>query len=222
VVGAGVLYAVRFANGLEYVPGFLTASPLAAVGIVFVWKRRELWLPAAIAVLALPLVWVTAYSDTMRPQWGGRYALTSGAIFAVGAVVVLARRRAALAAVLAVSLLVTAYGVVFLSDRSHAIADGMAAIVARHDDAVISLEAHLLREGGAFYTPGRHWLTATDQRQLDQAVRIVGEAGDREFALIVPDELRVPAQLGGFTRTATARVTVRPDQPLRVVTYRLA
>jgi hypothetical protein len=222
VVGACSLYAVRFSNGLEYVPGFLTASPLAAVGILLVWKRRELWLPAAVAVLALPLLWVTAYSDTMRPQWGGRYALTSGAILAVGAVVVLAGRRVALAAVLAVSLLVTGYGVVFLSVRSHSIADGMAAIVDRHDAAVISLEAHLLREGGAFYTPDRHWLTATDQKQLQKAVRIVRGAGDREFALLVPDELQVPAELGGFTRTATDRIAVRPDQPLRVVTYRLA
>ena len=189
---------------------------------MLVWKRRELWLAAGVAVLALPLVWVTAYSDTMRPQWGGRYALTTGAILAVGAVVVLAGRRVALAAVLAVSLLVTGYGVVFLSERSHSIADGMAAIVARHDAAVISLEAHLLREGGAFYTADRHWLTATDQGQLRKAVRIVRDAGDREFALLVPDELQVPADLGGFTRTATDRVTVRPDQPLRVVTYRLA
>jgi hypothetical protein len=220
--GACALYAVRFSSGLEYVPGFLTASPFAAVGIVLLWGRRDLWLPAAIACLTLPVVWVTAYSDTMRPQWGGRYALASGALLAVVAVVILAGRKVALAAVVAVSMLVTGYGVVFLRERSQSIATGMEAIVARHDSAVISLEAHLLREGGAFYTPERHWLTATDQGQLREAVRIVRDAGDRELALLVPDHLRVPATIDGFTRTATETIVVRPDQPLKVVTYRWA
>ena len=217
----GTAMAWRDEGGIS-VPGFLVASPLAAVGLVLLWGRRDLWLPGAVALLALPLVWATAYSDTMRPQWGGRYVLTSGALLAVVAVVALAGRRAALAGVLAVSFLVTGSSVVFLSERSHSIADGVATIVARQDDAVISLEAHLRREGGAFSTPDRHWLTATDQVTLRWAVRIVREAGDLEFALLVPDELQVPATMGGFSRAGTQRVTVRPDQPLRVVTYRLS
>ena len=34
-------------------------------------------------------------------------------------------------------------------------------LIARHDQAVVSMEGHLLREGGAFYDADRHWLTAT-------------------------------------------------------------
>ena len=219
---ATVLYALRFSDGLGYVPGFLVASPLAAVGIVLAWGRRDLWWPTAVACLALPLVWATAYSDSMRPQWGGRYELASGALLAVVAVVVLAGRRVALAAVLAVSLLVTGFGLAFLVQRSHSIADGMEAIVARHDAAVISLEPQLLREGGAFYTPERHWLTANGPAQLRRAVRIVQDAGDRELALLVPGGVAAPAAIGGFTRADTQHLRVRPDEPLRVVRYRLA
>ena len=112
---AGVVYLLRFSDHLDYVPGFLVASPLAAAGLWLLWTRRDLWLLGSVALLSLPLVWFSAYSDPMRPQWGGRYALTSGALLAVVAVVALTGRRIALVAVLALSLLVTGYGVVFLS-----------------------------------------------------------------------------------------------------------
>ena len=70
--------------------------------------------------------------------------------------------RDAFVGVVLVAALVTGFGIAWLSVRSTL--GGRAAwstIVARHDQAVISREAHLLREGGAFYDPGRHWLTAT-------------------------------------------------------------
>ena len=73
-------------------------------------------------------------------------------------------------------------------------------IVSRHDDAVISWDADILREAGAFYTPDRHWLTATDGAQLRRAVRIVRDAGDEEFAMLVPNVLELPRTMGGFTR----------------------
>ena len=47
-------------TGSSTCPGFLTASPLAAVGLVLVWKRRDAVAPGrGSPVLALPLVWVT-------------------------------------------------------------------------------------------------------------------------------------------------------------------
>ena len=115
----------------------------------------------------------------------------------------------------------TGFGLAFLCERSHSIADGMEALVARDDAALISLEPHLLREGGAFYEPGRHWLTATDAAQLRDAVRIVTAAGDRELALVVPGGVSAPASVGGFVRQSTDRIRVRPDESLRVVTYHL-
>ena len=116
------------------------------------WKRA-LRLPTVIACVALPVVWAFQYSGGAGPQWGGRYELVSGALLVVVGVVALAGRRRALAAVLGLSLFVTAFGVTWLSVRSQR-RGGFETIVAR-DDQASSRPSPRLREGGAFYEPGR-------------------------------------------------------------------
>jgi hypothetical protein len=212
-------YVARLSAGLGFVPGVLTACPLAAAGIALAWSRRECRVAALLAVGMLPVVWVVQYSGNARPQWGGRYDLLPAVLLAVVAVVVLRGRRAALVAVLTLSVVVTACGVVWLSERSHAVADGMEALLARHDDAVVSMEGHLLREGGAFYDAERHWLTATTRDQLRDAIRVVADAGDTEVAVIAADGERLPQALGSFVRVAEDALEVRPGERLRVVTY---
>ena len=222
IAGASMLYALRFGNQLGYVPGLFTASPLAAAGVVLAWGRRDLRLPTVVACLALPLIWATQWSDPMRPQWGGRYALASGALLAVVAVVVLAEKRVALSAVLALAVLVTGFGIAFLVERSHSIADGMETLVDRNDEALISLDPHVLREGGAFYEARHHWLTAGDFTELRKAVRIVTAAGDRELALVLPASVTPPRTLSTFVLGRSERLRFRPDEPaLRVATYYL-
>ena len=201
-VAALCLYLVRFGGGLGFVPGVLTAAPFAAVGVFLGWKRA-LRMPTVIASVALPVVWAFQYSGGAAPQWGGRYELVSGALLVVVGVVALAGRARALTAVFALSLLVTAFGVTWLSARSHGVASAFETIVARDDEAVISGEAHVLREGGAFYEPGRHWLTATSDRQFHEAVRIVRDAGDREFAYVLTAGARAPREIEGFHRRGT-------------------
>ena len=144
---AAAVYVARFSGGLGYLPGVLTACPLAVAGLVVSWPRRDLRLPTILAVVTVPIVWVVQYSGNAKPQWGGRYVLLSGVLLATVAVIALRHRRQALVATVALSTLVTGVGVVWLAERSHAIADGMETLVARHDQAVISLEGHLLREG---------------------------------------------------------------------------
>jgi hypothetical protein len=216
---AGVVLVARFADGLGFLPGMLVASPLAVVGVVHGWRDRRSIGPLVVAGTALPVVWFFQYQGGARPQWGGRYVLLSGVLLAVVGVVVLRHRRVALVAALALSLVVTALGVGWLSERSHAVADGMSALVARHDQAVVSTDAHLLREGGAFYTPDRHWLTATTHRDLRRAADIVARAGDRELAVVGPADEKLPRRLGGFTRRGTRTLEVLPGNPLSVVTY---
>jgi hypothetical protein len=173
-----------------------------------------------IACIALPVVWAFQYSGGAGPQWGGRYELVSGALLMIVGVVALAGRRGALAAVLGLSLLVTAFGVTWLSVRSHGVASAFEAIVSRRDQAVISGEAHVLREGGAFYEADAHWLTASSNRQLHAAVGIVRNAGDREFAYVVIDGTQTPRQIDGFVREGTQRVGfLGPDVKLKIVTY---
>jgi len=218
---AGFLYLIRFGGGLGFVPGMLTASPFAAIGAVFGW-RKDVRIITVMAVAALPLVWAFQYSGGAGPQWGARYSLLSGALLLVAATVVLEGRRNALVAAVVVATLVTGFGIAWLSARSSWAAAGIERVVARHDEAVISGEAHILREGGAFYEPARHWLTTTNASELHRAIRIIRRAGDTEFAYLVDDSTIPPPQIDGFRRTAVERVPfLRSDLRLKVVTYRL-
>jgi hypothetical protein len=173
------------------------------------------------AVAALPLVWFFQYSGGAGPQWGARYTLLSGALLLVAATVVLDGRRAAFVGALAVAVLITAFGIAWLSVRSTWVASGMQKIVDRQDQAVISGSQHLLREGGAFYDADAHWLTAAPGAQLDRAAGIVHDAGDTEFAYVVGHGTEVPAHIGAFERGRTQQVQfLRSDVTLDVVTYR--
>lgn len=219
---AGVVFVARFGDGLGFVPGFLVASPLAVAGLCFGWRVRRALTVLLVAVLSLPVVWLLQYQGGARPQWGGRYVLCTSALLAIVGVVLLRRRRAAFVAILAFALLVTACGVAWLSERSHAVAHGMEQVLARHDEAVISTDAHLFREGGAFYRPGRHWLTAVTAADLHRAAAIVREAGDREVAVIGATDHRLPNTLAGFRRRSSHTLEILPGQRLVVVTYRLS
>lgn len=219
LLGVAMLYLYVFGHGLGFLPGLLVASPFAAVGLAFGW-RRDVRVVTVMAVAALPVVWFFQYSGGAGPQWGARYTLMSGALLLVAATVVLEGRRAAFLGALAVGVLVTGLGVAWLSVRSTWVASGMEQIVARHDQAVISGSQHLLREGGAFYDPRAHWLTASPA-QVDRAARIVHDVGDTEFAYVVGHGQKVPATIGDFTKGRTEQVQfLRSDVTLDVVTYR--
>ena len=170
--GAALVYALRFTGTLGFVPGVLTASPLAVAGLVTAWSRPALRRPVAIALLALPLVWFFQYSGGANPQWGGRYVLLSGTLLVTVAAVTLATTVGwGRLLIVGLAVAVTAGGVGWLAERSHGVADAMEHLVARHDQVVISEEAHLLREGGAFYTPQRRWLTAVNPERALPAPR---------------------------------------------------
>jgi hypothetical protein len=125
--------------------------------------------------------------------------------------------------VASVAALVTLFGLGWLSIRSHTVASGMAYLDARHDQVLISRQAHTFREGGAFYDSSRHWLTATTDAELQEAVDIARRSGATELALVQDPAQSAPKQLGGYTRVRTQLVAfVRPDVHVAVVTYRIA
>ena len=222
LAAAALVYVTRFADGLGFVPGVLTASPLAVAGLVVAWSRPALRRPVVIALGAVPLVWLFQYSGGANPQWGGRYVLLTGTLLVTVAAVVLAT-AAGWSRVLLVGLAVavTACGVGLLAERSHDVADAMGHLVARHDQLVISQEAHLLREGGAFYTPQRHWLTAATGPDLRRAARIARESGASEFALVGTEAASRPRTLDGFERGRAETLDFLPGFPVRITTYRL-
>jgi hypothetical protein len=221
LAGAAVVYLARFGEGLGFVPGLFTAMPFAMVGLILAWKVPVLRWALAIALVALPIAWVAQYTGGADPQWGGRYVLVSSALLAVAGLVVLHDHARAFVGVLLVSALVTAGGVVWLSVRSHTVADGMETILARHDDMLVSRQTHFLREGGAFYDEQRKWLTATTDDQLRDAVDIASRTGTLEFAVIDAPDRAQPRQLGAYERGSTELVSfIRPDVKVALTTYR--
>lgn len=218
---ATLVYLGRFGDGLGFVPGLLTAAPFAAVGLFLAWRSPALRWPALVALLALPIAWATQYSGGADPQWGGRYILLSGALFAVVGLAALRGKKQALSAIVVLSALVTVGGITWLSVRSNTVSEGMETILARHDDMLISRQTHFLREGGAFYDVDRKWLTATTPVQLDQAVRVAAESGTAEFAVIDAPGQHQPRRLGAYERGSTQLVPfIRPDVKVAVITYR--
>jgi hypothetical protein len=218
---ATLIYLSRFDGGLGFVPGLFTAAPFAAVGALFAWRVPALRWPALVAAVALPIVWATDFTGGADPQWGGRYILLSGALLTIAGIVALQSSPRALCCVVALSALVTLGGLTWLTVRSHTVADGVAAILSRHDEMLIARPAHFLREAGAFYDADRKWLTATTSDELLDAVAIAEKTGTREFAVIDAPDRRPPRQLGTYERRATELVSfIRPDVRVSITTYR--
>jgi hypothetical protein len=219
VAGAALIYVTRFDTRLGFVPGLLTASPLAVAGLFLAWKDRGFSRARTIALLALPIVWLFQYQGGAYAQWGGRYVLVSGTLLVIGGALVLARSVGpGRIVVVGVAVAVTACGVGWLSQRSHAIADGFRTIEARHDQVVISEVAHLLREGGAFYQTDSRWLTAVTQSDARKAVRVAEASGATEFGLLAQDGNPRPARLDGYVRRGT-QIIEFPGLRIYALTY---
>ena len=219
-----LLYVMRVGAGLGFVPGLLTASPIAAVGAFAIWTRRDARLLALLAWCALPLVWVSQYSGgaTAAVGWPVPAALGRAVRGCRGG---RARRRSDRAR--------RDRGVLGRGDRIRVRVPRGALRIGRGGDGsvvdrgdvrfvgqrVISLDPHLFREGGAATTPIAHWLTATDDRELARAVHIMRDARDRGFTILVPEEQRVPRVDGYVPSDVVRGFRVRPDLTIRAVNY---
>jgi len=210
VVAAGLHLAV-IAGGLDFVPGMLVAAPLAVVGLV-AWSSAMT--PVAryaygVAVLSLPLVWWFQFLGGARPQWGGRYTLTSCTLLVVLGVVHVVRtgdRRLRLG-LLGLSGLVTLTGAAWLFERSHEVDRYFAELVERPEDVIVVRNGFFVREGGSAYAE-RLWLTAVSDDDVRVAVDIVEESGFDSFATLdnSPGALERlhGAELQGSTRSSVA------------------
>lgn len=218
---AGLCYGLRFEAELGFVPGMLSASPLAAAGSAVGWTVRR-WRPVGtVALVAVPVVWLFQYSGGAHPQWAGRYLLVSSTLLAVGAAIVIATAPGAgRVAVVALAAVVTAAGVASLSERSATIADAGRALRTDAHTVLISREAHLLREIGAFYDPDRHWLTAERARDLRRAVAIADEVGAARLEVAAWPDRASPSRLGAFSRTGVRSFELLPGLDVELTRYR--
>jgi len=222
LLGAALLYVVRFGDGLGFVPGMLVASPLAVAGLVGGWSSTSGRRVAAIAIGALPLVWLYQYRGGANPQWGGRYVLLSGALLAVlGVVALCARGRSALVPIVVAGLLVTGCGLGWLSVRSQGVADSAAVLDTTAPVLSIGLP-HQLREWGASYGPERRWLTAELASELPVALDVLDAVGARRLTVVARTRSQAPRRLGPFVRTGREALPGVPGVDLVVARYQRA
>lgn len=201
-----LFYLLRLVDGLGFVPGMVAAAPVAVVAVV--WGRVEprARLPLALALAALPLVWIAQYTGGAVPQWAGRYILPSTVILtAVGAACLPRLSRVARAAFVGLSVVVTAFGLMWVSVRTHAIADHGDQVVAHADGALVSDLAFWLRELGAFYESDRPWLTGQGAAARAEAIEVLEAAGFSEFDLLHLAEVDAP-EVPGYS--AAQRIEV--------------
>ena len=209
--------------GWGFVPGLLVASPFAAAGLVALRHRspsREL---ALLALGPLPLVWAVQFTGGAGPQWGGRYELLSGFVLTVvGVAAVSQQRRWVQVWAVVLALAMTGFGASWMVIRTHTIDDASRQIAARPEALVVSTWSHLFREGGAYYTPDRRWLTAETREQLDRALEIAREEGLDTIAIVsVGPNAIDPGP--GYETVRVDHIAFFSDQPITVaVVQRLA
>jgi hypothetical protein len=222
-LGALLLYAIRLSGGFGFVPGLIPTTPVAAVGLVWGWRHAGHRLAVAVAVLALPLVWAFEFPGGAVPQWAGRYILVSGFLLAVTGIVSLPKlARWASVGFVALSVGVTAFGVAWLSSRSHQIANSGAAMRRFDQPVLVSRVAFLVREWGAYYgTPeDRRWLTTGLDTDLPVAADVLQRAGVRTFATVeLTDQKRLDV-IGSYRRSGPGtQVELLNGATLRVTPY---
>jgi len=217
---ACVVYFACIAGGLDFIPGLLSASPLAAAGIAVGWSVRRWRVVGAVALLAVPVVWAFQFSGGAGPQWGGRYVLVTSTLLVVGAAMVMpSMPKAGRLALVALAVLVTASGIAWLSQRSHTVADAMTAMRSDDGTVLVSREQHVLREGGAFYDADERWLTATTARDLELASEIAADVNAPAMRVVSFYGRPIPNTIGAWQRSDRRRVEFVPGLFVNVVTY---
>lgn len=206
--------------GLSFIPGLAIASPVT-MGVLLRRPARAAQPALTVAVVALPLVWAFQYLGGAGPQWGGRYTLTTSLVLAVVGLAGLVQRQPVVGrGLVAMSVAVTALGVLWLGVRSRSIADLFVELRAVEADVLISRDAFLIREGGAA-TVGQRWLSADSDVDYALAVEVAERSG-ASTAAIVYTEPAVPegAAPRGWHETDRFATDLAGD-PLLVVTYSL-
>lgn len=186
VAGLGAFTVLTVVSGFGFVPGLVAAFPVAAAAGA--WNRVGVKARVLVVagVVALPVVWAFQFVGGAGPQWAGRYALTSTLLFGVVGVVAIGARgvpRSIAATVVAMCVAVTAFGVAWLWDRSHDVAQLFDVVVAVQDDALIARNKFFLRESGPLVLE-QQWLSAVDPSDLEGPAEVLRLAGVREFSVL--------------------------------------
>lgn len=222
VVAAAVVvlvYGWRVVDGLGFVPGLVAATPFAAAGLALGWGRSDQRLVLLMGLVPMPLVFAFQFTGGAAPQWAGRYLLLSGLLVAVVGIAAADRMaRPVRIGFVALSVLVTAFGVAWLAVRSHDVADAATRLQARPEAVLVSPNGFVPREFGASY-PERDWLAAGDADDLRLAFEVAARSGASEVALVDVDTDAPARVFPGWSEVGSELEPFITGSRVRVTTY---
>jgi len=214
-----LVYLWRVSFGLGFWPGLFAATPLAALGLARGWHNEGRRLVVLLAVVPLPLVFLSQFPGGALPQWSGRYILTSGFLLAVvGAASLADLERWARMAFVGFAVVTSVLGIGWLSTRTHQVANAGDLLNARSEEVLISPEGFPPREFAATYGV-KPWLSVHHTSELPAAVEVVRAAGRSTFAIVDQDPSRPLPEFPGFHRTGTSRVPFIDPVELTITSY---
>ncbi|MEO6989248.1 MAG: hypothetical protein ABI239_11435 [Aquihabitans sp.] len=220
-VGASVptvLYLLS--TGFGFVPGMFATAPVAIAGLVLGRKGSGSPLVWG-ALFSLPMVWAFQYTGGAGPQWGGRYTLMSAFVLTVAGAAALPSMDKVIRSVLVFgSVAITMFGLVWMSVRTHHVADAAVVLRDRGDQVVVASRTagFLPRE----FTPAiaeRRWLMTTSDADLVRASEVVTATGDQDFAVLFVEGAELPERIGSYRRGAEEVLQFVPGANLLIVTY---
>lgn len=210
MIVVGVMYGLialeTMINGLSFVPSLLIVTPLAIVGATLGVQHREAQPLTALALAAMPLVWMVQYSNGMAAQWGGRYLLASGWILIVLACALatpMIRRIVVVTA--SVGFAAAALGAVWTVQRTNVVASSSDQLALVDSDVVVFNSSLDARQTGSVSVEGR-WLSADNADELGEVLDVLGSAGIDQFAYVDVDFGGEPIEVEGFHAVDDQRI----------------
>jgi hypothetical protein len=218
---AAAVYLADAVGGLGFVPGLFIAFPLALLALMPLGRTENARIVTIMGLLALPVVYAFQFLGGAGPQWGGRYTLPSAMLLGVvGLVAVAPRLPLAGRGVIGLSLLVSALGVAWVSERTHSVDRFFDEVAEVSEPVLVARQAFLLREAGADLVD-RRWLSAANEGAFLEAVSIARQLDEPALTVLEWDgEAPPPDSLPEDLVEVERRQLDFLDTPVGLVTYR--
>lgn len=223
--GLGMVVALEALNlalgGLNFVPGMLTATPLAGLGLARGWVAGPRRFVTVVAVAGLPLIWLTQYTGGAGPQWGGRYILLSGLLLVVVAVVGLESESAVRVGrtVALAGLAVTVVGVSWSVVRADSFDHSTRRLASRPEPVLVFSDPFIARESGPVAASHR-WLAATSADARGEALSVITAMGFDEFGYVEVIHGNDIVKFPGWTLEHVDEMPLIGSDRLRVSTWK--
>lgn len=199
LVAIAAVLAMRVVqSGPSFVPGMVPTAPLVLGGLAFGLPTSRHRLVAAMALLPLPLIFLTQYAAGAVPQWGGRYLLATGFLLVVLACAVLPEVHPGVFRGLVVAgVLVTASGVWFNALRTTSLAEDFELIEnVAVGDVVVWYDPVMAREAGPEIIEHR-WLSTVGDAERERVLDVLSDEEIDRFVYVDPIDAD-PVVFDGF------------------------